>query len=791
MIGKYVSVVSIRDFELACVPQAFSAPFIVRDLDRVDAVQSFYGHMVANADEQAVLEECFKFGINCLLHFVEQNFLGPPRDLPSSELAILGNSTINSLVCEQYLACDGEEAYLRCRYPVLLLMAKQTFVDCFEYFVDKYLTTRWWALRVLSIWQSLFRSRQNKIRRIFEDLLKPLHSWHEYVVKFDSRLRPQLLIEIANISSFYFNFEQANEMLISAMRNLRLNARLTGKYGRRTYHQSCEIPQLVLDVFSKGGSCSQEEEEAASAGIVPKNLPLEDGNLLNELKLLDVDEKRPLTALEQSAIFAQMVLWEARTARSPISQLEQSAYLREILKNPRCWSLQVASLYKRSSLEKGSIKTVERALRQVGELVQCFHGYGASTQQRFFLFFATKVPPIWQLRLLNADLLLVLGCVKDALNDYLNLDIVDMVVQCYIRLGMKEQCEEYVRSKLEVKQSPALLCYLADITEEADGYVKAWELSGERYARAQFSLAKLYFKKQLYEETIEACQKAVTVQPLDFSIWYLLGYVSLQLKKFSTALHAYGHCVRIEPDMAEAWNNFAVAALELREEDRAYKILKEALRCNYENQKIWKNFTLVCVRVGRVMDAVEGIHRLIDMGVAIDDMEILSTLVKMCNDEDLKMKFDVSFRRKLCELFGRLTSQQSNCPKLWRLYSELYNPDHVDFDCDLEKYCRLCERAFYCRKRQFELKMEFSAAAEVLEYAVDLANSKLLLATRMESDGLDAKAVRSSARIACWQILNVIKKEYCMKGMGNNDGTINRILYENFSRLKRLCAKLE
>ncbi|KRZ68483.1 Tetratricopeptide repeat protein 27 [Trichinella papuae] len=794
MNEKHVNVVSVRDFELASVPQAFSTPVAIRDLDRVDVVQKCYGELVANAGEQ-LLEECFKFGVNCLLHFVEQNFLGPPCDLSSSEFAILRDSTSNNLVCEEYLACDGEEAYLRCRYPILLLISKQTFVDCFEYFVDKFPTTRWWALRVLSIWQSLFRNRQNKIKKILEDQLKPSHGWLTYVRKFDTSLRAQLSIEIANICSFYFCYEQASEMLRSAMLVLRLNVRLTGKYGRRTYHQPCEVPQLVLDVCSAEDSCAEAEEEAlhveALTGVLPKNLPLEDDNLLDQLKLLDVDEKRPLTALEQCAISAQMGLWEAKSARSPFSQLELSAYLREILKNPRCWSVQAASLYKRSSLEKGNMKTVERALRQIGELVHCFYGSGASAQQRFPLFFATSMPPIWQFRVLNANLLLSLGCVKDALQDYLDLDMVDMVVQCYNRLDLKEQCEKYVRSKLEVKETPALLCHLADITEDEECYVKAWRLSGERYARAQFSLAKLYFKKQLYEQTIEACQKAATIQPLEFSTWYLLGYVSLQAKNFSTALQAYGHCVLIEPDHAEAWNNFAVAALELKEEDRAYRVLKEALRCSYEDKRIWKNFTLVSVRVGRVMDAIEGYHKLVDLGVAVDDMQILGTLVKLCNDADLKAKFESTFRRKLCELFGRLTSQKSNCPELWRLYSELYNPDHVGMDCDLEKYCKLCERAFYCRKKQFELRMEFSSAAEVLEYAVNLAKSKLRLATHLENGDLDATAVRMSAKIACEQILNMIKKEFCMEKKKQNDhDTVDEVMFNSISDLQALCTQL-
>ena len=52
-----------------------------------------------------------------------------------------------------------------------------------------------------------------------------------------------------------------------------------------------------------------------------------------------------------------------------------------------------------------------------------------------------------------------------------------------------------IRERLAVNETPNLLCYLGDVTNDPEHYVKAWEVSKGKSSKAQRNLGYYYLRK--------------------------------------------------------------------------------------------------------------------------------------------------------------------------------------------------------------------------------------------------------------------------------------------------------
>lgn len=162
-------------------------------------------------------------------------------------------------------------------------------------------------------------------------------------------------------------------------------------------------------------------------------------------------------------------------------------------------------------------------------------------------------PPQWELKRGLADRYAKLGVYGSAAEAYLELEQWDEVVQCYRALDRLGRAEAIVRERLQVRgrctgrpqrhrregtqalmtgfgslirptpvldllvlltwrclvlgltcrlcgmqveETPAMWAALGDLTQDAECYHKAWELSKGRYARAKRSLGRMAFRNK-------------------------------------------------------------------------------------------------------------------------------------------------------------------------------------------------------------------------------------------------------------------------------------------------------
>ncbi|KAI1801792.1 hypothetical protein F4811DRAFT_532782 [Daldinia bambusicola] len=114
--------------------------------------------------------------------------------------------------------------------------------------------------------------------------------------------------------------------------------------------------------------------------------------------------------------------------------------------------------------------------------------------------------------------------------------------------------------------APRLFCILGDIEDDPKHYLRAWEISNRRFARAQRSLGELHLRKQEWEKAREAYKLAVGVNRLSSEMWSRLGDIELRLGNFADAAEAFQRAISSANNTsggedARTWSNLGTALL--------------------------------------------------------------------------------------------------------------------------------------------------------------------------------------------------------------------------------------
>ena len=116
--------------------------------------------------------------------------------------------------------------------------------------------------------------------------------------------------------------------------------------------------------------------------------------------------------------------------------------------------------------------------------------------------------------------------------------------------------------------APRLFCILGDIENDPALYERAWEISNQRFARAQKSLGEHYLQQKNLVQAQDAYKKAVAVNRMSSELWNRLGDISLRLGEFSDASDAFGRAIACANNTeggedARTWSNLGSALYSL------------------------------------------------------------------------------------------------------------------------------------------------------------------------------------------------------------------------------------
>jgi tetratricopeptide (TPR) repeat protein len=365
--------------------------------------------------------------------------------------------------------------------------------------------------------------------------------------------------------------------------------------------------------------------------------------------------------------------------------------------------------------------------------------HSAPACERLRYIFQIAAPTRWELEAELAQRWVTLGGLRSALDIYMRLEMWAEVALCYAATEKEDSAKKIARRQLfhatnnanednvaddetwegaERQPPPAdaarLYCIIGDIDQDASMFEKAWEVSGQRYARAQRSLGRMYIARRDMLKAADAYAKSLKANQLNHSSWFAMGCCLLELSQFEKAAEAFSRTVQLEESDAEAWSNLAAAllknqvparteiqptpAMEAASDEEAdsltqprkpdpqqnkkdaLRALKRAASLKHDSHRIWENLLIVAASLSPPdYDTVLTAQRhIIDLraktaGESCIDVDIMAHMLRhviALNDTYDAQK--PGFARLLVELFDKqIVPLITSCRALWQLYARL------------------------------------------------------------------------------------------------------------------------
>ncbi|XP_003744689.1 tetratricopeptide repeat protein 27 [Galendromus occidentalis] len=630
-----------------------------------ESVSEFLDNDVCGGDGSDGLE-LLTAGVVFLSYFFRRNFIGPPDDGSTDSVAI-GDQGKDS----RLLDIDGEQAYHLVTVPWALFAARKILIEKAEE-LKSFRTLKVWQQRYAMTHQQLISERVQSLQRIVAECTAGLDD--DSLIEH-TELWCQFHLESAVANVEFFNEARAADILRNVSKRLGFNVKLDGALGTRTRFQQKSVAQLTLTVERAPGEVCIEHEDVQNKDQLPKDVTLQDETVLHQIKFDQEQENSRLNCIEQTIVLGISMLRKCLSGAEELREEEVVAHYSRLVTDPQIWGIQFSALYQRSRIEIQKSRKVERALSQFQLLLDCVRSDKMPFSERSRMAFACRIPPIWKLERDLAQGLLSLGLTKSALELFLRLQMWEEVVGCYQSTMRSDRAEALIRQLLNEQETPLLHCLLGEITGDTDELERAWSLSGGSYARAKRSLGGYHYQKQEYQTAIDHFRQALELNRLQCTTWHRIAFCYMKTERYAECVSAYKEAVNLNPDNFEAWNNMAKAYISLNEREKAWRVLQEALKCNYDDWRIWENYVLVSMDVKAFNEVIKGWHRLLDLKHNFADGRLANLLVKVIADniKDVDGNQTASYlRKKLYELFGRITATLSASDEIWSAYGDLH-----------------------------------------------------------------------------------------------------------------------
>jgi tetratricopeptide (TPR) repeat protein len=339
-------------------------------------------------------------------------------------------------------------------------------------------------------------------------------------------------------------------------------------------------------------------------------------DLPQELQDLDPSDQPKLQPLDSSILLSIASSIKNTSPENGLTREETIPYATRVLEGGSSnWQVYTQALLVRSRIEGYRSRTIERGLLQLQALVdqviadtangeQATEGQegeaaantflpkakeseSAPVTERMQYIFQLASPTRWDLEAELASRWVSLGGLRSALDIYQRLEMWAEAALCWAATEREDKARSIVRRELfhatdgasedepaEDEQwlgpardpapleAPRLYCILADIDSSPELWEKAWEVSNNRYARAQRSLGRHYIAANDYIKAALAYSKALTVDKLNQPAWFAFGCTLLELSQFDRAVEAFTRCVQLDDTDAESWSNLGAALMK-------------------------------------------------------------------------------------------------------------------------------------------------------------------------------------------------------------------------------------
>ncbi|CAL6283378.1 predicted protein [Bathycoccus prasinos] len=366
----------------------------------------------------------------------------------------------------------------------------------------------------------------------------------------------------------------------------------------------------------------------------------------------------PLSTIAQVVLLAECVAVRKKQADDGLRNWEMTPYLERVLTQAKSRPIVRASAtVLMTRHEKTRARTRERALLSLEDVTRSVSEVPANAikkmrqskkvkrdlttslskigKERLRFAFSVWFPPIHALKKELGEALISIGMVGAALKLFEEIEHWDAYISCLELLGKKQQAADVVKTRLNEEPGNAKLwCALGDATGDETCYHKAWEVSEERDARSQRTLARLCAQRNDFAQAVVHWTRALTLNPLFPGAWFNCGYCRMKCEgREDDALAAFVRCAQIDPENGQAWNNVAALSMHKQKFQAARAALQEAVKHYRTSWHTWENLAIASAKTGRFVASARALMKVIELtdGARVH-IPTISTLLDMCEE---------------------------------------------------------------------------------------------------------------------------------------------------------------
>jgi hypothetical protein len=365
------------------------------DLDFIEELNSFligisdFDNILVEMKERD-LRKVFRFGVVCLLSFVQFNWTGPLLQWNSYSLFNNDNNNVSgngggkdgsdggssgsidgstsgssgqkewNLKWSSELMVNGEEPYHLTIEPFLLYLSKTILFGC-EFDCK---TINWWRARCLFINQRILENYSQECKETILDLYETVNQLPL------ANLRAEYHLELAMVHHHYNNDQLGLMNIRKAQEITGLEWNVTGIMGKRTKFQSFETPQLAVTATSLHESNVAPFERKKEKNAVPESIKLNDDVLLESIEFSSTAQqnlqlKNNLNPIDQCILLAFCLFIKNTNPNDGLTVEQMLPFVSRVLENPNNWMINTMALLLKSRLESNRSRTVERSCLQL------------------------------------------------------------------------------------------------------------------------------------------------------------------------------------------------------------------------------------------------------------------------------------------------------------------------------------------------------------------------------------------------------------------------------------------
>lgn len=514
----------------------------------------------------------------------------------------------------------------------------------------------------------------------------------------DRRLLVLAYLELSIAQKLYYDGDGALVSLRKACRYEGIAFCITGEMGVRTKFQTKATAQLIARAFEiagdpahvggdwedfavqfpiettrENGEGAREGADSAASLPLPKNVPVDDTDVLGYIRLTGDkesavtasdqgndsdtedeevsfgDEKEHLTPIQQALALGQAAVVRARNASHILTREEMAPYVNLVIgntKSPLGTSsvVQVRALMLRVTFERERGRYLERCMSQmeeVGRFVddqmdtldeRCRH---AAIAERNLLLFASSVPPRWELKKELAISFGKMGLVKSAMEIFEKLEYWDELVDCHRLIGNLGHAETLVREQLEMLDEAVLEDGLLDESEIASGVLQfgskgAVHARAARRPRLLCVLGDVTRNKEHFETawSESGCRYGRAKRAL--------GRMCVEASEWEEAVAHFKEALAVNSLFPDVWFTYGCAAIQIRNMQLAAHAFTRVVQQTPENGEAWNNLARVLHELGKKKQALKALSEAAktkrDSWHIWDNMLMLATEIRSSPD---------------------------------------------------------------------------------------------------------------------------------------------------------------